>query len=405
MPSQSLTGIGLDGKSNRRHNPFNRLDDGTENGALVHRAIADGRFILNRRRFSAGNSRRRSLQIKERQRVAPMCLFLVIPSLFLGFMTATQAGGGDWIPAVFPERAFDFGNVARGSQVRHAFPVVNRTNSDVHIAGWRTKCGCTNVKFGARSIPPGTQTTIEATIDTTRFQGAKASGLTLVIDRPSAIEVELNMTCFIRTDIDLVPGQIDFGTVGRSDKLPSAALTLTYRGANPSWEIAQMKTQGVKVKAIAERLNRAVGGSNQWTVTATLQPDITNGYFKDQITVITNDSPPQSIPISVVANIHSAVRVTPSIINFGPVRVGQSVSKTVHVRSSSPFTITKLDADRADLAAVDQQSGSTPDHTVNVTLQAPAEPGPFHGIVKIESDLKDEPVAQIKTFATIMPAP
>ncbi len=42
------------------------------------------------------------------------------------------------------------------------------------------------------------------------------------------------MICFIRTDIDLVPGQIDFGTVGRSDKLPSAALTLnTYRIANP----------------------------------------------------------------------------------------------------------------------------------------------------------------------------
>jgi hypothetical protein len=50
MASQSLTGIGLDGKSNRRHNPFNRLDDGTENGALVHRANADGRCFLNRRR-------------------------------------------------------------------------------------------------------------------------------------------------------------------------------------------------------------------------------------------------------------------------------------------------------------------------------------------------------------------
>jgi Protein of unknown function (DUF1573) len=334
-----------------------------------------------------------------------MRLFLLLPSLFLGFTTATQAGGGDWIPAVFPERAFDFGSVARGSQVRHSFPVVNRTNSDVHIVGWRTKCGCTNVKVGAKSIPPGTQTTIEATIDTTRFQGHKASGLALVIDRPDSIEVELNMTCFIRADIDLAPGQIDFGTVSRSDKLPSAALTLTYRGGNPGWEIAQMKTQSVKLKAIAERLNRAVGGLNQWTVTATLQSDLTNGYFKDEITLITNDSPPQSIPISVVANIQSAVRVTPSIINFGPVRAGQSVSKTVHVRSSSPFTITKLEANRTDLAAVEQQIGSLPDHTVNVTLQGPAEPGPFHGIVKVESDLKDEPPAQIKTFATIMPAP
>ena len=226
----------------------------------------------------------------------------------------------------------------------------------------------------------------------------------MIVDRPNPVEIDLNLTCFIRTDIDLTPGQIDFGTVRRSDKPSSAALTLTYHGIKPGWEIVQMKTQSVKVKAVAEKLNRAVGGLNQWTVTATLQPDLANGYFKDEITLLTNDSPPQPIPISVVANIHSAVRVTPSIINFGPVRSGQSVSKTVHVRSSSPFTITKLEADRADLAAVEQQTGSLPDHAVNVTIQGPAEAGPFHGIVTIESDLKDEPSAQIKTFATIMPA-
>ena len=120
--------------------------------------------------------------------------------------------------------------VARGSQVRHAFPVVNRTNSEIRIADWRTKCGCTDVRVGAQVIPPGTQTTVEATIDTTRFQGHKASGLTLVLDRPVFAEIDLNMTCFIRGDIALNPGQIDFGTVRRSGKLPSAALTLTYAG-------------------------------------------------------------------------------------------------------------------------------------------------------------------------------
>ena len=79
-------------------------------------------------------------------------------------------------PLVFPDRAHDFGNVARGSQVRYAFPMVNRSNYDIHIADWQTKCGCTNVKVGARAIPPGTQTTVEATIDTTRFHGRKDSG-------------------------------------------------------------------------------------------------------------------------------------------------------------------------------------------------------------------------------------
>jgi hypothetical protein len=164
-----------------------------------------------------------------------------------------------------------------------------------------------------------------------------------------------------------------------------------------------MKTQSAKVKAIAEKLNRGVGGIIQYTVSATLQPSVTNGYFKDEITVYTNDSPPQTIPISVVANIQSAVSVTPSIINFGPIRAGQSVSKVVHVRSAAPFALTKIESDRPELKPVEAQAGSLPDHTVNLTIQAPAAPGPFHAVVKFESDVKDEPPGQVKTFATIVP--
>ena len=99
-----------------------------------------------------------------------------------------------------------------------------------------------------RSIPPGTQTTIEATIDTSRFQNRKDSGLVLVLDRPNHVEIELNLTCFIRTDVNLAPGLIDFGTVRRTEKLPSVALTLTYSGGRPGWEIAEMKTQSTRSK-------------------------------------------------------------------------------------------------------------------------------------------------------------
>ena len=155
---------------------------------------------------------------------------------------------------------------------------------------------------------------------------------------------------------------------------------------------------------MAERLNRTVGGPVQWTVSATLQPGVANGYFKDEITLITNDTPAQTIPISVVANVQSAVSVTPSIINFGPIRAGQSVTKAVLVRSSAPFSVVKLEPDRPELRAVEPQPSPAERHSVNVTVQAPAVPGPFYGTVKIESDVKDEPPATIKTFATIVPA-
>ena len=80
----------------------------------------------------------------------------------LASLRADPAGAADWTDAVFPERSHDFGTVARGSKVRHSFKLVNSTNQEIHIASWRTKCGCTDVRVGARDIPPGTQTVIEA---------------------------------------------------------------------------------------------------------------------------------------------------------------------------------------------------------------------------------------------------
>jgi hypothetical protein len=311
----------------------------------------------------------------------------------------------DWLASVFPERAYDFGNVARGSQVRHTFPVVNRTNSEIRIADWRTKCGCTDVRVGARVIPPGTQTTVEATINTTNFQGYKASGLTLVLDRPNFVEVDLNLTCFIRGDILTNPGLLDFGIVRRSAKLPTTSLTLTYAGGRSDWDIVQMKTETTKVKALARELNRSADGQIQWLVTATLQPTITNGYFKDELRLVTNDSPAQTIPISIVANVQSAVSVTPSIVNFGRVRPGQSLTKSniVHVRSTSPFTLTKLVSSQPDLEPSEPKPGPAADHILNLKLKAPESPGPYYALIKAETDLKDEPPLQVKIFATVTP--
>ncbi|MGZ3388679.1 MAG: DUF1573 domain-containing protein [Isosphaeraceae bacterium] len=316
---------------------------------------------------------------------------------------AVRAQGLDWVASALPERAYDFGTVARGSQVRHAFSLINRSDQEIRIADWRTKCGCTNVRVGAKVIPPGTQTTIEATIDTTKFLGYKPSGLTLIFDRPAFVEIDLNLTCFIRGDIVMNPGQMDFGIVRRSDKMPPASLTLTYAGGRSDWEVTKMKTQSSKVKAELRELSRTADGQINYTLTATLQPGVSNGYFKDEITLLTNDQSSPSIPISVVANIQSAVAVTPSIINFGGLRPGQSVSKTIVVRSKEPFSITRLSPSQEDLQPAEDEKGPRAVHQLKLTLKAPEQTGPHHATLTIETDIKDEPPALLKTFATVVP--
>ena len=305
-------------------------------------------------------------------------------------LAGAGSGGGafgqgmDWLDAALPERAHDFGTVARGSLLRYAFPLVNRSDQEIRINNWRPMCGCTNVNVGAKVIPPGTQTTIEVTVDTTKFSGPKPSGLTLIFERPTFANVDLRTSCFIRSDIVTNPGLVDFGIFRRTGQMPSATLTVTYAGGRPDWDVVKMKTHSANVTAKGEPI-RTVDGQVNFTLTATLEPGVPNGYFKDEITLVTNDPTTPTIPIAVVANIQSAVALTPSIINFGQVRPGQSVSKTVLVRSSQAFSITDLKASQDELQSVDKTTGATPRASGGVDAQGARATG----AVPLDADGQD----------------
>jgi hypothetical protein len=305
----------------------------------------------------------------------------------------------DWVSQVLPERSFDLGTVARGSRVLHSFRLMNRTNQEIHIADWRTKCGCTEVRVGAREIPPGTQTVIEAAIDTTKFQGFKASGLTLVIDRPSHVEVDLNLTCFVQGEVVITPGQVDFGIVRRGTT-PTITLTLNYTGSHPDFAVTRMRT---RTSDVTGKVQRTSEGTAQFLLTATLSPTLETGYFRDEFTLFTNDPAVPTIPVSVTAQVQSAVTISPSVLNLGRVQPGQVVRKSVLVRSALPFRLTAVKASNDDLSATSDPDGARPMHTVNLTFKAPAQPGPYHAVCEIATDLKDEPIGRVSTFATVGP--
>lgn len=316
---------------------------------------------------------------------------------------ASRVQAQDWVSQVFPERQFDFGTVAKGSKVRHAFKVVNTTDQDIRILTWKPKCGCTSVNVGAKEIPPGTQTTIEAVIDTTNFNGPKPSGLTLVLDRPTFQEVDLNLMCFIRSDIVLNPGVVDFGTINRG-ATPKLELILTYAGGQSEWGIEKSSHQSPHLSARLDVVEGSrTGGQVQYKLTAGLLATAPTGFFKDEIVLRTNDPNAPTIPISVAANVQANVVVSPSVVNLGRIKAGSQVKRVFLVRSAKPFKITKSTATRPELAIAAPGADSKPLHSITVTFTAPTQTGPFNGAVEIQTDQKDEPPAKMMAFATIEP--
>jgi hypothetical protein len=319
-------------------------------------------------------------------------------------LSVSAANAQGWVEKILPERSFDFGTVAKGSKVRHTFRLVNTLDQEVRIAGSETKCGCTEVRVGAQVIPPGTQTTIEAVIDTTRFVGTKHSGLTLILSAPTYVRVDLNVQCFIRADLTLSPGLVDFGTVPRaSSTKPAETITLSYTGGVPNWGVTRMQTRSTSVTARLQEQGRSADGRVQYALTATLDPSGLNGFFKDEITLYTNDPNSPTIPVAVVANVQSALTVSPSPMLLGPVKTGSEVVKTLLVRSSRPFKIRGVKASKDAVSANPPGEESKPVHTITVKFKAPTQLGPFHAEVEIATDLEDEPPAKLTAFATVVP--
>ncbi|MDB5352733.1 MAG: hypothetical protein JWN86_3980 [Planctomycetota bacterium] len=306
------------------------------------------------------------------------------------------------IDNLFPEAAHDFGTVARGAKLRYTFWLVNTTNADIQILSWRPKCGCTEVKVGAQLVPPGTRTPIEATLDTTRFQGRKDSGLTLVLNGSSYAEKDLNLSCFIRGDILLNPGVASFGVVPRG-QAPSVVMNLSYLGGDPNWRITAANTISKNLSAKVDGPFQNPGGGLQYQITAALNSSAPTGYFKDEITLITSDRSSPTIPISVVANIEAAVVVSPGNLVFGRVKAGSTVTKNVLVRSSQSFKIVDATSAKGEISAQKGEDLDKKVHPLTITFKAPMRPGAYNAEMQITTNLKDEPPAKFTAYATIVP--
>ena len=319
----------------------------------------------------------------------------------IAWFSAGSVGAVDWTATVFPERSHDFGTVARGSKVRHSFPIVNSTDQIIHIASYRTKCGCTDVRLGAKDIPPGTRTVVEAVIDTTNFQGYKPSGLVLTLDRPVALDIDLNLTCFIQSDLTLSPGAVDFGIVNRAAS-PQAELNLVYSGSRADWAIANAFTISEHITAKLQEQGRSPGGSVTYHLSVKLNPTVPVGFFKDEITLKTNDPNTPTIPVSVAAAVQSNVTVAPTVINLGPVRPGESVQKTFVVRSAQPFKVIAADSKLGDITVTPAPDQAKTAHAMTFTFKAPANPGPFNSAIEVQTSLNNEPPTRLMVFATVI---
>ena len=297
--------------------------------------------------------------------MSPNCKSIpVLAAIVAVAVSCTNLSAADWSDGVFPVKAHDFGTCAVGAKTEFRFPVTNTFSQDLHIVAVRASCGCTTPIIENNYVQPGQTGSILARFNTGTFKGKKHATLTVVIDQPFVAEAKLHVDGYIRSDIVFHPGEIQFGTINQGTAATSSTRVL-YAGRD-TWEITNVRASQPWLQPSAQLVSRG-GGRVEYKLNVAVREDAPDGYFYDTLIVTTNDVNRPTVPLRVVGNVESKLKVSPQAISLGRLKPGQSINKRLVLKGRTPFTVGSIKVAGWDVAFTPTNVAKTT-HLLNVSL-------------------------------------
>lgn len=312
--------------------------------------------------------------------------------LLAAVATGRAACAQQWAREMFDHTSHDFGTVARGAKVQHTFTLENIYEEDVHIAAIKTSCGCTTPKLSQRLLKTWDKAEIVAEVDTRAYRGRKDTTLTVVFDQPFPAEVRLTVHVYIRSDLVIQPGEVQFGSVSQGTPA-TEKVTISYAGRR-DWRIERIESTNPHLTTDLAPASEGTGDVN-YTLTVTLSADAPTGYLRDHLTLVTNDFNPRTarVPLSVEGVVVSAISVRPSPLLLGVVDAGGTAEGRLVVHGKTPFHITAVRTSDPRLKCSPPPSSEAKTvHLIPVTFTAGPKPGELSANVEIETDATAEPL-------------
>lgn len=301
-------------------------------------------------------------------------------------MVCCSASAQEWAEKMFEATSHDFGSVAAGSKTEYEFVLKNIYIEDVHVASVRASCGCTTPSIKNPTLKTYQKGAIVATYNTSSFQGAKGATVTVTFDKPFYAEVQLQVRGYIRRDVVVNPGSVQFGSI---DAGTSAERTVSVNYAGRSdWEILEVKCPNPHLSAKAVPVSRN-GGQISYNVVVRVDGKAPAGYVRDHLILVTNDRNMKDVPVAVEGVVRAGI-VAPSTLFLGMVQPGQKVTMPLVVKGKKPFSIVSITSDGEGLAFDrSKDEGAKLVHVIPVTFVAGNESGKVTRTIRIETDQAD----------------
>lgn len=313
------------------------------------------------------------------------------PTQIAQYQANGAAPQSSWVYQLFEEKNHDFGNVARGAQVKHRLKVVNPFEETVRLVSVGKTCGCTDAKAEFTELKTHETGYINIEMDTVKFLGEKKSNVlaTFSFAGGSTATAQIPVRSFIRSDVVVQPGSADFGTV---DLGAGSVKTLAVNYAGRSdWRIEDAQATSPFVDVSVEETSRTTGGVS-YALKVALKPNAPVGTVRDRVILRTSDGETSTVPVLVEAKVEPDIVVSPAQVNLGKLQPGEQKTVNVVIRGKKPFRINEVICQESDCFQVRLEEQPKPVHIVPLTVKTPEEAGNLTERFEVMVEGRPEPI-------------
>ena len=331
-------------------------------------------------------------------KVPVLSLSLVV----LAAMLSTPASAQQWAEKMFNTLDHDFGTVARGAETVYRFEITNLYKQPMQITGVSSSCGCTTPTIENGTFDTYEKAYIVAKFNTHTHVGRKGATLTVRFAAPFQAEVQIRVHGNIRGDVVFSPGAVQFGSVDQGIS-KEQRISVNYAGRS-NWQILDVTNDNNHFEVELQETSRN-GGRVSYSLLVRLKDNLSAGYVKDQLTVVTNDSfaDTQRIPLFVEGRVVPEISVTPEALVLGDIESDKPITKKLIVRGKKPFRILDVNCgDGCFTFKTDEDSKAL--HFVELTFNPHNRSGAVKVPVKITTDRGPNRGATLMVSAKVLAA-
>lgn len=318
-------------------------------------------------------------------------------ALTSALLIGSVAQADQWSDSLFPVKTHDFGTVAVASKTEFIFPIRNNTNADIHISHVRASCGCTTPILKEQWVKKGEEGQLTARYNTDSFWGKKGATLTVVIDRPQYAEVQLRVDGYIRRDIVVNPGSVEFGKVS-IDEPTEKRVSIAYAGRS-DWQI--LAVQAPKSFISTEVVEKSRSGQRvDYELVVKMSEGADPGFLREELVLQTNDRSMPRVPLLMTAQVEAPLTVAPATVSIETMKPGEDKSVRLIIQGKKPFKVTDITCEGFDVDFTESAEAKTV-QIVNIRLAATDQTGEINQPLVVKTDAGDEMTAEATVIGLI----